>query len=470
MLDIEEVVAAGIAAEFAGVELGDLRRSRRLQRIAERAMAAPAVGFPRMVADDSELEGVYRLLNNEDVTPEDVLEPHFRASLARMQSVGGPVLVVHDTTDLRFGGLHEREGLGITHGKQQGFLLHLALAVLPGEERLTLGACGALRICRTESKNTRSKSWYEMSKDPTRESLRWGQLVEQVEDRGGLFERIHLMDREGDNYDLFALMLRKKARFVVRACHDRALIGGDRLHETLDLLEPQVYRDVELNERLDDGKRTKSRKHPVRDGRSARVAIAATTVEIRQTPSAHASEEHLLLNVVRVWEQHPPEGEPAVSWTLYTTEPIQTDDQLLTVVDYYRSRWLIEEFFKALKTGCNFEKRQLESYHGLSVALAMFIPIAWRLLMLRSISRKCPDAPAKLIVSDVQLQLLRHRLSLDETPRTAKEAAYAVAKLAGHLKRNGDPGWLSLGQGLEILLIMEAGWRAALAAQRCDQS
>lgn len=100
----------------------------------------------------------------------------------------------------------------------------------------------------------------------------------------------------------------------------------------------------------------------------------------------------------------------------------------------------------------------------------MFIPIAWRLLLLRSVSRKWPDAPAPLIVSNVQLQILRHRLSLDETPRTAKEAAYAVGKLAGHLKRNGDPGWLSLGQGLEILLIMEAGWRAALAAQRSDQS
>lgn len=126
----------------------------------------------------------------------------------------------------------------------------------------------------------------------------------------------------------------------------RALVDGDRLHETLDLLEPRVYRDVELNERLDDGKRTKAKRHPVRNGRSARVAIAATTVQIRQTPSAHASEEHLLLNVVHVWEQHPPEGEPAVSWTLYTTEPIQTDEQLLAVVDYYRLAGSSKNFSK----------------------------------------------------------------------------------------------------------------------------
>jgi Transposase DNA-binding/Transposase DDE domain len=470
MLDLEQTVEEGIKAEFADAELGDVRRSRRLLRIAERAMEAPAVGFPRMVRDDSELEGVYRLLNNEDVSPEAVLDPHIRACLARMRAVGGPVLVVHDTTDLSFGGLHEREGLGVTHGNQQGFLLHLALAVAPGEARLALGACGMLRLCRTEIKKTRSKSWYEMSKDPERESLRWGQLVEQVEASGDGVERIHLMDREGDIYDLFAQMLRQNCRFVVRGCYDRALADGSRLADVLETLKPSTHREIEINERLDDGKRTTNRRHPIRNARSASVAIAGTRVALRKTPSAQAPEKQVSINCVRVWETSPPDGEPAISWMLYTTEPIETEQQLLAIVDYYRSRWVIEEFFKALKTGCSFEKRQLESYHGLSVALAMFIPIAWRLLLLRSVSRTAPDAPATTVVSEVQLELLRHRLKLPHVPKTAEAATYAVAKLAGHLKRNGAPGWLSLGQGLEILVIMEAGWRAAMAAKTCDQS
>ena len=118
---------------------------------------APRAGFPRMVADDSELEGVYRFLNCEHIESDDVLESHFQASLARMREVEGPVLVVHDTTDLRFGGFCAREGLGPTHGNQQGFLVHLALAVLPGEERLALGSCGMLRICRSEQKKTHTK-------------------------------------------------------------------------------------------------------------------------------------------------------------------------------------------------------------------------------------------------------------------------------------------------------------------------
>lgn len=471
MLDLRSCMRQPIADEFAGAELGDVRRTRRVQRIAERALRAPDVGFPRMVGDDSELEAVYRFFGCKEIEAEDVLGPHIEATFRRMREVQGPVLVVHDTTDLQFGGLHGREGLGPTFGNKEGFFLHQALAVMPGEARVPLGTCGMLRVCRTEHKNTRKKSWYEMSKDPERESLRWSQLVEQVELRRDGIECIHLMDREGDNYDLFALMLRRGGRFVVRSCHDRALATAVRLHAQLESLKPKVHRKIKVSERIDDGSFTKNkRKHPPRRARTARVAAAACRVTIKRTHSAHSAEEELTLNVVRVWEPAPPKGEPAVSWTLYTTEPIETKKQLLTVVDYYRSRWVIEEFFKALKTGCSIEKRQLESYRALSLALAVFLPIAWRLLLARSIAREIPNAPATTIATKLQLCLLRHKLKLDRLPRTAAEATLAIAKLGGHLKRNGPPGWITLGRGFEALLLIEVGWRAAMEAQRSDQS
>jgi hypothetical protein len=33
--------------------------------------------------------------------------------------------------------------------------------------------------------------------------------------------------------------------------------------------------------------------------------------------------------------------------------------------DLYHRRWLVEEYFKALKTGCSLERRQVESYSAL---------------------------------------------------------------------------------------------------------
>jgi hypothetical protein len=164
-----------------------------------------------------------------------------------------------------------------------------------------------------------------------------------------------------------------------------------------------------------------------------------------------------------VWEPKPPKGEDALEWILFTTEAVDTPEQLHAVVDNYQSRWVIEEFFKALKTGCAFEKRQLESFHALSNALAVFSVVAWRMLLARSVARAQPHAGAGTVLTKTQLRLVQHKLKLTKLPATAREAAFAVARLGGHLKRNGDPGWLTLGRGFERLIFLEAGWHAAAA-------
>jgi hypothetical protein len=154
----------------------------------------------------------------------------------------------------------------------------------------------------------------------------------------------------------------------------------------------------------------------------------------------------------------------AADGELLTTEPIDTEEQLCRIVDWYRARWTIEEFFKALKSGCAIEKRQLESYEALTIALAIFIPIAWRMLLLRSLSRTSPDAPAATIVNDVQRRVLGIKLRREpSTLLTVEQCLYAIARLGGHLKSNGAPGWQTLGRGYEKLLILEEGFRAAMA-------
>jgi hypothetical protein len=43
----------------------------------------------------------------------------------------------------------------------------------------------------------------------------------------------------------------------------------------------------------------------------------------------------------------------------------------------------------------------------------------------------------------------------------ASEALLVVARLGGHIKNNGPPGWQVLGRGYERLLLLELGWRVA---------
>ena len=168
------------------------------------------------------------------------------------------------------------------------------------------------------------------------------------------------------------------------------------------------------------------------------------------------------VNLVRVHEPKPPTGEPGVEWLLATTESVTTQAEVERVVDIYRHRWRIEEYFKALKTGCAYEQRQLETRQGLLKALGLLIPIAWQLLVTRDLSRSAPDLPATTTLSTVQLRILRQmtRRKLSRKP-TLAEAAMAIAAEGGHLIRNGPPGWQTLGRGLEKLWWTEYGYMLA---------
>jgi hypothetical protein len=142
-------------------------------------------------------------------------------------------------------------------------------------------------------------------------------------------------------------------------------------------------------------------------------------------------------------------------------------------VDHYRARWRIEEFFKALKTGCSYEKRQLTTYESLRRALALLAPIAWHLLAIRAIAHDDGSAPATDVVDDVQLDVLRALSPTSKIPLsrpTVSDVMRAIADIGGHVRQNGDPGWLVLGRGYEDFVKAERIWRAAQRAARSDQS
>lgn len=459
-----------ISDEFVHADLGDVRRTRRLQQIAARAEDNPDAAFPQMVASDSELEGVYRLLSNEEVSPDEVIDPHIEATLDRAEGAR-TCLVIHDTTSFSFGGHSRREGLGMLagNGHEQGFFAHVSLAVLPDEARTPLGVCALSRLRRFE----RTGGWKhgeERQDDPKRESLRWEQHLEVVEKRcGGRFSAVHVADREADIFDVLALAFTLNARFVIRGHHDRTLADAEdqRLLERLRELVPLASKTIELSARHDRGRPLAQRsKHPARKARKAVISVASCPVSLARPYKAHATQDVIDVNVVRVWEHEPIAGEPPVEWILYTSERVDTVEQMFAVVDMYRCRWVIEEFFKALKTGCAFEKRQLESFHALSNALSLFVPVAWKMLLARSLARDHQDAPAATLLSPVQLQLLRLRFELVDPITTAEQATYAVAKLGGHLKRNGMPGWQTLARGFEALLLMQVGWRLRGEAEK----
>jgi hypothetical protein len=250
---------------------------------------------------------------------------------------------------------------------------------------------------------------------------------------------------------------------VIRSFQDRILAGEQsaRLRATAIAAKATFEREVPLSPRPKI-KGPKGKRHPARRFRIARLSFAAVSIDLPRPRDASGTVvSPLAVNVVHVYEKRPPKGEPPVEWFLLTDLPVNTRKAIAFVVDCYRGRWTIEEYFKALKTGCQYERRQLESARSLLNALAIFAPVAWRLLLLRHLARSDAGAPASAALTLTQLEVLR-AVAKKPLPRkpTARDALLAVATLGGHLKNNGDPGWLVLGRGLHDLLLLEMGWRA----------
>jgi hypothetical protein len=457
--------------EFAGADFGDARIAGRLIRFATAVAKAPGAGLPEAAGSDGELEGVYRFLRNERVTPARILAPHLARTVER---VGERVpLVVHDTTEFGFGGMSQRAGLGriSQEGEKQGFFGHYALAVAGDGSREPLGVVGLQTFVRTGPPTARHR--HKRRAGVPTERTRWSELALRV---GKTFPRaIHVMDREADSYEIVSELATASARFVIRVCRDRLLHleGADgKMFAAADRGPICATRSVPLSRRRREADPRNRKIHAPRGERVADLRIRATTHTIKR-PHRQALEncpESLTVNMVTVEEVHAPPDAAPVSWRLLTSESVETVEQVEAVVDAYRARWVIEEYFKALKTGCAFEKRQLESLRTLANALAVFSVIAWRLLLLRSVARLRPNALASDAVTERQVQVLHSLAHLDDQgviPRidlpsspTALHALTAVAQLGGHIKNNGSPGWQVLGRGYESLLLIELGWIA----------
>lgn len=443
-----------IELEFRGGEFGDKRRSARVERIGAALARDPTLSFPEAMASEGQLEALYRLLNNDNVTFAGIHEPHAGRTAERCRSQDD-FLVLHDTTALEFAG--DREGLGRLQTNAKGFFLHASLAI--GMDRSPLGVLAADAWVRPERpRGTRNQR--HTRKDSTRESLRWWRGVERCEDQLQAPGRaVHVMDREGDNYDLFAQLHAAGIRHVIRLAHNRNLVGeAEKLKDFVSNGECLFKREVRVAARA-KALPYDQRIHPERQVRNATLAVSAVSVELRRSNNyAPGAPPSIKVNVVTVREVDCPAGVEPICWHLMTSEPIGTPEDVAFVVDAYRARWVVEEFFKALKTGCQFERRQLESFQSLSNALALFLPIATRLLALRSAARVAPDA-ACTALSKRQIHLLRLHTTrpVGKFP-TNEQVCLALAEFGGHLRSNGPPGWMVLGRALERLLLLELGW------------
>lgn len=461
-MELSEKAVSRVGEIFVRADLGDARLVRRAVGLSQSLAESPGLSLPKVWATKGELQAGYDFLRNPRTDFMELVESV--QLFAREQALAErSVLVLHDTTDIMCPSA-EHEEVGVLPTGKAGFYVHHALCV-SAKDRRPLGILWS-QLWGRPSRSVRGQkmSGSQLAKLEERESDRWLEGMTQAQLWSeGCEEVIHVMDREGDSFRLFQHMQALGADFVVRLRNDRALTEG-RLSDALSTAPKKLKRMVAISATA-----AKSIPRVMYKGRAARQAeltVRSAAVALKVPGWLGKKTDPVELNVIQVLEEHPPEGCTPIAWVLATSLPIDSKAQVERVIDIYRCRWTIEEFHKALKTGCMFEKRQLESFDSITTLLALCYPIACELLRVRSRARHT-GSPAADAFRRSQLDCLRAHpkaRKFSENP-TAQEVLEVIAALGGHQKHNGPPGWESLAAGYMKLLEFERGWLAALASR-----
>ena len=432
---------------FADCDLGDRRRTRRLVDLANRIHQHPEGSLPYKLRDPAAYRALCRLLNQPTVTHAAVLQPHRQRTFERLRQQTGPVLIVHDFTELDYSGHETLRGLlgQIGNGGGQGYECHNSLAVEPDSGQVL----GLVNQILHRRRHAPPGEGIAAKRDcPQRESRVWLQAVQAIGPAPAGACWVDVADRGADTFEFLEHECRHGRHFLVRSRYNRALLsqtaaGAAALHDQLRAQEPVLGWTVRVAAQAGQ------------PARQARVVACYQAVTLRAPHTGRRGQyarRPLPLWAIRVWEvEAPPEVSEPLEWLLLTDLPIRDAAELRQRVAWYERRPLIEEFHKAQKTGLAIEALQFTTEGALQPAIALLSVVAVGLLNLREAARdrERAEQPATTQVEAAYVEALSVWRYGAVRALTVREFTLALGRLGGHLGRKADglPGWQTLWRG-----------------------
>jgi hypothetical protein len=393
----------------------------------------------------------WRFLRNRAVTAGEMVCHAISGTGARV--AGRDIVVVQDTSELALGGRRARaNGYGPVGkgGGLRGLLLHAALALEVGT-----GALLGLVDAQVWNRDAGSVAPRRSRATADKESRRWLDTAARASEVLATANSITLVsDRESDIYEHFACRP-ANTHLIVRACQNRKIKAtpedaGALLFGFVDSL-PEAGRF--------------SAKIPAAPGRKAReteLAVRFSPVELCKPlhGAARGLPKTIALTLVDVREVSTPEDGEPIHWRLLTTHPVTNLGEARRIVDLYRMRWTIEEFFRTLKTaGFDIEEADIGEPQVMIKFVAAATVAAVTVMQLVRARDGTTDRPlADAFEPDDQpiLEALSARLE----GKTARQknphpkgslafAAWVIARLGGWTGYYGKPGPQVMRRGLD---------------------
>jgi len=449
--------------ELSKVRFGDKHLDKRFLKVASAQALKPQSSINAASADWSCAKGAYRFFDNDKVTPEKILEPHFENTTHRIY--GQELIVVaQDTTFVNFSSHQMTSGLGtataIGDYEVKGVHFHAGLAL--SHEGTPLG----LVYSKLWAREKHDKKGHDHTKTPMKkkESYRWIECLEKTKELlpSGT-NALVVGDRENDIYEYFERAIDLDIDVLVRLQHNRMI--------TDEFGESEHIEDFFLNEKVKGLIEVEIPGNGSRVARTATMEVKYGEVYFEGQPrglrtARVKNRSDLILTVLKLTEKNPPSKKEALGWTLITTLPVCNLEDAEQVMKYYRMRWTIELYFKSLKSGCGVEKCRLEEAEKLLKFVALCGVVAWRLMWLTWLQREIPHASGELAITKIEwktLWLKKHRekikagLMKAEPPEEVPDLCTItrwIAGFGGFMGRKGDgnPGMITVWRGWQRII------------------
>jgi hypothetical protein len=464
--------------EFGPECVPDRRLHRRLIQMATQFGKHTNAAIPEACEAWPATKGAYRFFDNEAVASEALLASHQQATVERMRN-HPVVLVPQDTTSLNFSSHPRTTGLGPigdTVDGPQGLWLHHALAL--SQDGLPLGELYSKLWARDPADFHKSRHCPKRLLEE-KESVKWlegWQATVAAARQTPQTLVISVCDREGDVYEVMheaALTDCPNVGLLVRLRYDRQ-VAAPEVEGAPEASLPRLVASWSAQP-VAAILRVQVPQHAGQAARTAKLEVRFGAWELQ--PPAHKSYlPAWRVYAVQAREIKAPAGVEPICWQLLSTRPVTQVQAAIRLVQWYAQRWQIEVYHKVLKTGCQVERRQLETAARLGRMLAVYLVVAWRVLALTIAAREHSELPVSIWLEEAEWQTLacwaEPATGLPAQPPKVKEAVLWIAKLGGFLARksDGQPGPICLWRGLRRLKDLTAGFilaRSFISRKRC---
>jgi hypothetical protein len=420
-------------------------------------VAGKTVSLRQLSKGDRALEVRFnRFLGHDKVTSERIIESWGESTVAAVE--GRHVLAIQDTSEIHFNTTSQRRrGLGeIGKGNNYGVLLHPLLAVDADD-----GTCLGLLSGRIWTRKGRRTTSHDDRELLDKESQRWISTAVAARPLLTTAAAVTVLgDRESDIFALYASSAEQHCHVIARSMHDRKLADRNGLYETSDAMAAVDRRAVQL---------------PARAARPARLVhleLRFGAIELARPQSKFLRHlpKSLPLALVDVREINAEPGVEPLHWRLLTSHEVTGVEDAWRIVQWYKQRWIIEQFFRVLKTqGLKLEDSQIGTADRLLKLVAIAAKAAVITIQLLQ-ARDGGHQPILIAFNDSQMSALTalnqqlearsKRLRNPHPPDSLAWAAWIIGRLGGWdgYPSSRPPGPITFKNGLEYFHAVAAGW------------